>query len=477
MRLAHRTGLAAFAAATLSLLGIAAVFNRQFNQVLIDRVDAQLEERADTAPILAAIGSRLARSELSGTVQPARVITGAEPGGTVEMGQLPSDPLPLPSGPGWRTETADGQRWRLYTINVVDVPAIGDESLVQLVAPLGDVEAEAQRLRRQATTVSLLAAVGAGAVGYLLGSLASRPMTALRRDTGHLDDAKPDQWRVADSYGTPEVDGVAATLNTTLGRLADETERRGRALATARSFASTANHELRVPLQGALTNLNLAVDPRLPPEEQHEVLDLAASQLRRMAESLGAVRALAEAELADTTWFEPADLAELVDRAVADETRRATATIELAVAPPGRADHGPGEDQPRPLLWADGVRLAVANVVRNALVHGRRSPAAEVGIVVTIGHDPATVTVDDDGPGLPPGEDRERLLRRFERGGGDRGTGLGLAIAQQVSTAHGGSVELADSPSGGARVVLRFGPPPTAPRPGPVAHDSSATAQ
>ena len=57
MRLATRTGLAAFAAATLSLLLIGVLFQGQFTRILLDRIDAQLEERAATAPILAAIAT------------------------------------------------------------------------------------------------------------------------------------------------------------------------------------------------------------------------------------------------------------------------------------------------------------------------------------------------------------------------------------------------------------------------------------
>ena len=66
------------------------------------------------------------------------------------------------------------------------------------------------------------------------------------------------------------------------------------------------------------------------------------------------------------------------------------------------------------------------------------------------------VTVDDNGPGVPPA-DRQRVLQRFERGGGS-GSGLGLAIAHQVATAHGGGVWITTSPLGGARVVLTLAP-------------------
>ncbi len=63
------------------------------------------------------------------------------------------------------------------------------------------------------------------------------------------------------------------------------------------------------------------------------------------------------------------------------------------------------------------------------------------------------VRVDDEGPGLPPG-DPARLFDKFQRGG-DEGTvvgvGLGLAICRAILRAHGGDIEARARPGGGAR--------------------------
>ena len=165
MRLSTRTGLAAFAAAFLTLAAIATVFQGVSSRILLDRVDATLRARAETAPILAAIAERLARSELSGTVDGARI---RADGRTTEVGQLPTEALPDDIEPGWSTVGADGQPWRLYTIEVTDVPRVGDEALVQLAAPLGQTEAATRRLRRRSLFIGFLTALGAGLVGYLL---------------------------------------------------------------------------------------------------------------------------------------------------------------------------------------------------------------------------------------------------------------------------------------------------------------------
>ena len=71
----------------------------------------------------------------------------------------------------------------------------------------------------------------------------------------------------------------------------------------------------------------------------------------------------------------------------------------------------------------------------------------------------STVTVDDDGPGIPP-EMREEVFRPFLRLDEPRnqdqgGSGLGLAIARDVARSHGGDITLADSPLGGLRATVR----------------------
>ena len=82
------------------------------------------------------------------------------------------------------------------------------------------------------------------------------------------------------------------------------------------------------------------------------------------------------------------------------------------------------------------------------------------------------ITVEDDGPGVPP-ELRERIFERFVRADGDRGgsTGLGLAIVKAVAVAHGGDVVLEDA-APGARFVVDL-PRVEAPS-GPGAPDPAA---
>jgi len=97
---------------------------------------------------------------------------------------------------------------------------------------------------------------------------------------------------------------------------------------------------------------------------------------------------------------------------------------------------------------------AVSNVIGNALRYGKR---ARVWVQQT--DDAVEVTVDDDGPGIPPSE-RQAVFTAFHRAESSRnrstgGTGLGLAIAFGIiERQHGGSIEIAEAPTGGARLKI-----------------------
>ncbi len=372
MRLSTRTGLAAMAAALLAVIMVTGAVLVQFQLALHERVDQQLRERAETAPILVAVGDRISVSELNPTLDGARVVT---TGGTVEIGRLPSSPLPPIDEPGWRTVTAAGEQWRVYTVRVENVPAAGDTARVDLVAPLGDVNARARFLRRRSLLIGVVVALLAGGIGMLLGRRAARPLSALRNDAAGIGSGEAEGWGVRPSYGTVEVDDLATALNTGLDRLGEETRRRQAALDSARSFAAAASHELRTPLQGAMTQLDLALSDPTATDTTDPAgpVRAARQQLDRMASSLSAVRALTEVDLVDAGWFAESDLAEVTDQAVAaiSSAERGSGTVSFA-----------GDEEAPCRLWADGARLAIENVVRNAFRHG--GVGATVGGLVEV---------------------------------------------------------------------------------------------
>ncbi|HSL74231.1 MAG TPA: HAMP domain-containing sensor histidine kinase [Ilumatobacteraceae bacterium] len=449
MKLATRTGLAALGASALAVVLLANVVSERFEVVLRDRVDEILEVRAgSSAAILVAVGDRIAVSELNGVLDSARVLLdpdSSEPL-TIEVGRQPPGELPPIESIGFRTVSVADEGWRLLAVPVADVPAVGDRAIVEFAEPLGPVQERIREVRRRVLAAGFVAAFGAGALGWLAGRRAARPLTRLQQDAAGLGAVDGSPLTVADTYGTPEVDDLAAALNTSLSQLGDANERREAALAAARDFAASATHELRTPLQGAMTHLDVA----LVSEPSSESVAAARTELGRMASSLAAVQALSQADLARLEWFEPMDLAAIGD--LVDEVTSRSA-VELVV---DAADPGSGPSA----VWPDGVRLAVDNVVRNAITHGRAAdgPPGRVEVRVAIEGGAPVITVDDDGPGVPA-QDRARVLAPFERGATSTpGSGLGLAVASRVARAHGGAVSIGASSAGGARVRIELGP-------------------
>ncbi|WP_029431787.1 sensor histidine kinase KdpD [Blastococcus sp. URHD0036] len=105
---------------------------------------------------------------------------------------------------------------------------------------------------------------------------------------------------------------------------------------------------------------------------------------------------------------------------------------------------------------ADALAVIVGNLLGNALVH---APGAVCSVTVEVG-DVLTVTVADDGPGLPATR-RAAAFEAGERGTASPGEGLGLAISRDLARRHGGDLVAADA-SVGCRFVLTL---PLAPAP------------
>jgi two-component system, OmpR family, osmolarity sensor histidine kinase EnvZ len=100
-------------------------------------------------------------------------------------------------------------------------------------------------------------------------------------------------------------------------------------------------------------------------------------------------------------------------------------------------------------------KRCLANLVSNAARH-----ADQIAITGHRDHRWLTMTIDDDGPGIPP-HLREDVFKPFlrlddARNQDEGGTGLGLAIARDIARSHGGDITLGESPLGGLRASVRI---------------------
>ncbi|WP_142386799.1 sensor histidine kinase, partial [Mycobacterium hubeiense] len=201
--------------------------------------------------------------------------------------------------------------------------------------------------------------------------------------------------------------------------------------------------KLRTPLTAMRADLDTLRIHDLPAEERAEVVaDLSRAQ-RRVEAIITALGQLASGQLAQDEDRELIDVTDLLDR-VARENMRGGVDVQI--------DVDVDDDIGSVWGWPGGLRLAVDNLVRNAITHGQ---ASRVVLAAHRKDGVLTIVVDDNGRGLPA-EEHQEVLGRFRRGStaAPGGSGLGLALVAQQAALHGGSIELSDGPLGGLRATL-----------------------
>jgi PAS domain S-box-containing protein len=143
------------------------------------------------------------------------------------------------------------------------------------------------------------------------------------------------------------------------------------------------------------------------------------------------------------------------------------ATLRLALelawneGPPPWLDFGLdiAADLPKPYGDPEQIAHIIANLVGNATqaLEGADMPAPKrLHVLAGLVGDDVTIRVADNGPGVPA-ELRERVFEPFfTTKPPEKGTGVGLALCRALARAHGGRLDLEDTPGGGASFILRL---------------------
>jgi two-component system osmolarity sensor histidine kinase EnvZ len=205
-----------------------------------------------------------------------------------------------------------------------------------------------------------------------------------------------------------------------------------RAIEQRTAMLAGVSHDLRTVLTRFKLELAL-IDSNPEVEAMKKDVD-------EMARMLEAYLAFARGDLGETSAS--TDMAEFLEELRSDAERHGhKATVVF---------YGPPNVTVRPAAF----KRCLANLVSNA---ARYAPS--IAITGHRDHRYLTVTVDDDGPGIPA-EMREDVFKPFlrlddARNQDEGGTGLGLAIARDIARSHGGDITLGDSPLGGLRATVR----------------------
>ena len=387
---------AAVVAAALALGGLALI--GLVHRSLVDNLDAASYARArDVAalasagrlqPVVASTGEDSAVVQVvdrSGTVRSASAnvigespvlarppanrkrvsvtATGLPIGGAGESFRIVAQPVVLKDGPGW----------------------------IYVATSLRQVNVAVDRLHTLlAVGLPLLLAVVAAAIWGAVG-LALRPVEQIRQRAATIGGSDL-QERVPVPSSRDEIGRLAVTMNQMLARLEDSAQRQ-------RRFIGDASHELRSPLSAMRAQVDVALahpDVMEPRDVLHRVQHHALRMTQLIEDLLFLARA-DEGGLTSTT--ETVDLDELVLAEMHRLRTHGSARIEVVATEPARVA-GSQRDLTRMLR----------NLGDNALAHA--STTVSIGLTAT--DRDATISVSDDGPGVPPAE-RLRIFSRFAR--------------------------------------------------------------
>lgn len=321
---------------------------------------------------------------------------------------------------------------------VAEVAApVGNDYVVALSASLHDPLANVQTVQRRLVEAGLLALALALAVGYGAAFLFARRIRRLEAAAERIADGRFDQ---------PVIDQSRDELGQ-LARAFDRMRLRLAQLERARrEFIGNASHELRTPLFSLRGFIELLTDEDLDESTRSEFLETMREQVDRL-------QRLAE-DLLDLTRLDAGrmhierqriDLREIAED-LCDEFR----AVAVATDHPLELDAGDAK-----ALADEGRVLRIGRaLLENALVH------TPPGTRVVVRADGTTLSVSDEGPGIPA-EHVDNVFDRFYRVDGARasGSGLGLAIARELAEAMNGTLE-ATSASGRTTFTLRL---PSAP--------------
>ncbi|MDG5975587.1 periplasmic sensor signal transduction histidine kinase [Hydrogenophaga taeniospiralis CCUG 15921] len=280
------------------------------------------------------------------------------------------------------------------------------------------------------------------ALGVLLSMLVyagiQRGLTPLTKLTAQLENRSVNALSpICMTQAPSEVHGLVQAINGLLDEVA-------RSVHQEKRFINDAAHQLRTPLAGLISQVELAQRDTSDPVllERLRKVHTGAERSARLVHQL-----LTLARTETQARHEPLDLAALTREVAREWTPRALAAgMDLGYE---------GEEHLR--IEGDDLQLreALSNLIDNALRYTPRG--STITLRVDRRPDGARLAVEDNGPGLKP-EDLAHVFQRFWRGSElPGGCGLGLAIVQEIAHRHGGEARVELLQPQGLRIELRLG--------------------
>lgn len=303
----------------------------------------------------------------------------------------------------------------------------------------------------------VVAAALAAVLAVLIGRRLARPIADLQQVAERI--GRGDAHATADTSAPGELGSLAATLNemgvevaAARDHLEQQVEERTRDLEEQLrevehrneeldAFSSAVAHDLKSPLAVIKGALDTVRDGRADPEQTEQLLIASAGAADRMRHLIDDLLSLARTGVVELA-SQQVDLQRL--------TTEVSEHLEIRDIV---------EVTPMPTMTGDSamLRQALQNLLANAAAYAGADGDPHVRVsVVDVDDRHVAIAVDDDGSGIAPAE-RDAVFRPFTRGAssqGTSGTGVGLAIVARIAERHDGRAVAADSPLGGARMLL-----------------------
>ncbi|HSM07372.1 MAG TPA: HAMP domain-containing sensor histidine kinase [Longimicrobiales bacterium] len=348
---------------------------------------------------------------------------------------------PIPLDPARFEEerfTLGGEEWLSVGRDVTDPPV-----RLWMAAPLGPVTTPLGDAARRGILALLLAVVGTFVLVTLFSRRLTRPLEGLSRAATAV--AGGDLSARADEVGPPDVRETAAAFNAMVTRLRETLDRMSKrdSLAAVGEFAANLAHEVRNPLTSIRMDLERCG--------------------RKVEEDPAAARALAHRALHEIDRLN-ASLSDVLHVARDRSPPRAEVDLRVPLGAAVRAASPRFTERRCVLTFQDpedpvpvvGDGPSLEQLFLNLLLNAAEAspPGGSVRMTVERNGPEVTISVADDGPGIPAA-DRSRIFEPLVTTKPD-GTGLGLPIARRIARAHGTEIEVESGPGAGATFSVRL---------------------
>jgi signal transduction histidine kinase len=429
--------IAVFGAVVLALFGYvywstsAFVLSRADRSIAAEQTALrEIYDRAGRAALAATVAQRVGDGRFAD-----HVYLLAEPAFTPVAGNLTAWPAALAGHAGWENLTApewkpDAAPRPLLRASYATLP---DGTHLLVGRDIGELAAFAGRIDTALALGVLLV--------FVLAGVAS--VTVTRRTVGRIESVNATSRAIMQSglgqriplRGTQdEWDQLAGNLNQMLDRIEA-------LMGEVKQVSDNVAHDLRTPLTRMRGRLEKASGRQRKAEDDQALINDTMADLDGVLRMFASLTRISQIETHDrTAAFRTVDLAEIAG-AVAELFDAAAEDRGVHLSTAGDS-HVPITGD-RDLLFD-----AMANLVDNAIKHGRDGGRVTVAVTATSGG--AVMAVADDGPGIPPHE-IEHVFKRFyrlERSRRTPGNGLGLSLVAAVARLHGARIDLVDKTPG-----------------------------